>query len=85
MILMIMDIIIIMEKKNNKIRNININVNNARPIKRNSNYYDQDEEEEDDDYNNKNNKLKKGKAPPKTTQNVEMSYLSKNNEDSDSS
>ena len=72
-------------KKNNKIRNININVNNARPIKRNSNYYDQDEEEEDDDYNNKNNKLKKGKAPPKTTQNVEMSYLSKNNEDSDSS
>ena len=68
-----------------KVRNININVNKARPIKRESNYYDNDEEEEDDDYNNKLKQPKKEKVPPKTGQKVEMTYLSKNNDDSDSS
>ena len=64
-------------KQKTKIRNINININKNRPIKRDS--YDQDEVE-NYDINNK----KKTKVPP-NTQKVEMSYLSKNNEDSDSS
>ena len=66
-------------KKNTKIRNINININKKKPIKRDS--YEQDEEN-NYDINNNN---KKAKVPPNNTQQVEMSYLSKNNEDSDSS
>lgn len=61
-------------KKNNKIRNININVNKTKPIKRDS--YDQDDEEYD---------INKKNVKPNVAQKVEMSYLSKNNEDSDSS
>ena len=66
-------------KKNTNIRNINININKKKPIKRDS--YEQDEEN-NYDINNNN---KKAKVPPNNTQQVEMSYLSKNNEDSDSS
>ena len=66
-----------------KVRNININMNKAKPIK--SNYYDNEEEENDDDYNKKLKQAKKEKVPPKTGQQVEMSYLPKNNDDSDSS
>ena len=66
-------------KKNTKIRNINININKKKPIKKDS--YEQDEEN-NYDINNNN---KKAKVPPNNTQQVEMSYLSKNNEDSDSS
>ena len=61
-------------KKNNKIRNININVNKTKQIKRDS--YDQDDEEYD---------MNKKNVKPNVAQKVEMSYLSKNNEDSDSS
>ena len=61
-------------KKNNKIRNININVNKTKQIKRDS--YDQDDEEYD---------INKKNVKPNVAQKVEMSYLSKNNEDSDSS
>ena len=61
-------------KKNNKIRNINININKTKPIKRDS--YDQDDEEYD---------INKKNVKPNAAQKVEMSYLSKNNEDSDSS
>jgi len=73
-------------KNKNRIRNINNNVNKARPIKRES--VDEEEEEEDEDLNKKtNNKIieKKENIPVKTGQKVEMSYLNKNNEDSDSS
>ena len=66
-------------KKKTKIRNINININTKKPIRRET--YDQDEEN-NYDINNNN---KKAKVPPNNTQQVEMSYLSKNNEDSDSS
>ena len=66
-------------KKKTKIRNINININTKKPIRRET--YDQDEEN-NYDINNNN---KKAKVPPNKTQQVEMSYISKNNEDSDSS
>ena len=66
-------------KKKTKIRNINININTKKPIRRET--YDQDEEN-NYDINNNN---KKAKVPPNNTQQVEMSYISKNNEDSDSS
>jgi hypothetical protein len=66
-----------------KVRNININVYKSKPIKRES--YDNDDEEEDDNYNKKLKQSKKEKVPPKTGQKVEMSYLPKNNDDSDSS
>ena len=75
-------------KNKKKVRNINIKVNSARPIKRESTNYDKDEEEEDeDDYKKKlnNNNLKRGKTPPKTAQKIEMTNLSQNNQDSDSS
>jgi hypothetical protein len=65
------------------VRNININVYKSKPIKRES--YDNDDEEEDDNYNKKLKQSKKEKVPPKTGQKVEMSYLPKNNDDSDSS
>ena len=74
-------------KNKNRIRNININVNKAKPIKRET-VSDDEEEEEDEDLNKKmnNNKIqKKENVPVKTGQKVEMSYLSKNDEDSDSS
>ena len=64
-------------QKTRKIRNINININKSRPNKNES--YEQDE----DNFKNINNNKKK--VPPKSTQKVEMSYISKNNEDSDSS
>ena len=73
-------------KKKKKVRNINIKVNSARPIKRESNEYEkEEEEEEDDEYKKKLNNKRREKTPPKTAQKVEMSYLSKNNQDSDSS
>jgi hypothetical protein len=63
----------------NKIRNINIKVNKPKK-NRESSDYDEAEEEED---NKKPFKKQRGKTPPKSGQNVEMSYMSKNN-DSDS-
>ena len=71
-----------------KYRNINYN-NNVKPIKKESiNSDEEEEEDEDDDYKkklNNENSEKKGNVPVKTGQKVEMSYLSKNNDDSDSS
>ena len=66
----------------NKRRNINIRINKAKQKTVSNNYYDRDDEEEDDD-----NQFikKKGRPQPKTGQKVEMSYINKNNEDSDSS
>ena len=64
-------------QKKRKIRNINININKSR-LNKNDNY------EQDDDNNNFSNNNNK-KVPPKSTQKVEMSYISKNNDDSDSS
>ena len=66
-----------------KVQNININVNKARPMKKESNYLDNDEEV--DDYNKKLKQPKKEKVQPRMGQQVEMSYLPKNNDDSDSS
>lgn len=74
-------------KNKNRIRNINNNVNKAKPIKRET-VSDDEEEEEDEDFKKKiNNKkpVKKENVPVKTGQKVEMTYLSKNDEDSDSS
>ena len=71
----------------NKIRNFNNNINKSRPIKKET-YSEDEEEEEDDDYKKKinNKKLeKKENIPVKTGQKVEMTYLSKKDEDSDSS
>ena len=74
-------------KNKNRIRNINNNVNKAKPIKRET--VSDDEEEEEDEKKKKkiNNKkpIKKENVPVKTGQKVEMTYLSKNDEDSDSS
>ena len=72
--------------KNNKKRKINININKSKPS-RESRDYDDDEEEDEDDNDNDNRKSfkkKRGKTPLKSGQKVEMSYLSKNNEESDS-
>ena len=73
-------------KNKNKIRNINNNVYKAKPIKRET-VDDEEEEEEDEkeDIKKKMNNKTKNKIPVKTGQKVEMSYLSKNNDDSDSS
>ena len=74
-------------KNKNKIRNINNNINKSKPIKKET-YSQDEEEEEDEDYKiklNNNKKEKKENIPVKSGQKVEMSYLSKNNEDSDSS
>ena len=68
--------------ENNKTRNINIRVNKAKQKKVSNNYYDRDDEEEEDEDNQINKK--NAKTQPKTGQKVEMSYLSKNNEDFDS-
>ena len=74
----------------NRYRNIKYNSNNSKPIKKESINSDDDEEEEEEEEDNKkklNNKNseRKGNIPVKTGQKVEMSYLSKNNDDSDSS
>ena len=74
-------------KNKNRIRNINNNVYKAKPIKRET-VSDEEEEEEDEDFKKKINKkkiVKKENVPIKTGQKVEMSYLPKNDEDSDSS
>ena len=72
-------------KNKNKLRNINNNVYKAKPIKRET-VDDEEEEEEEEDTKKKNlNNKKSNKTPIKTGQQVEMSYLSKNNDDSDSS
>jgi len=63
-----------------KIRNINIKVNKPKKSRESSDY---DEEEEEED-NKKSFKKQRGKTPPKSGQKVEMSYMSKNNDDSDS-
>jgi hypothetical protein len=70
-----------------KIKNINIKVNRSRLNRRETNDYDKDEDEDDDDDENykKSFKNKRGKTPPKAGQKVEMTYMSKNNDDSDSS
>jgi hypothetical protein len=64
----------------NKIRNINIKVNKPKK-NRESSDYDEEEEEED---NKKSFKKERGKTPPKSGQKVEMSYLTRNNDNSDS-
>ena len=72
-------------KNKNKLRNINNNVYKAKPIKRETVDDEEEEEEEEDTKKKKLNNNKKNKIPIKTGQKVEMSYLSKNNDDSDSS
>ena len=73
---------------NYKKRNINIKVNKTKRKKNNGNYDDEDEDEEvesdDEDKNRKSKRNTKAQVQPKTGQKVEMSYISKNNEDSDS-
>jgi len=66
--------------RKNKVRNINIKVNKPKK-RRESSDYDEEEEEED---NKKSFKKQRGKTPPKSGQKVEMSYMSKNNDDSES-
>ena len=68
-----------------KIKNINIKVNRSRLNRRETNDYDKDEDEDDDENYKKSFKNKRGKTPPKTGQKVEMTYMPKNNDDSDSS
>ena len=70
--------------KNNKKRKINININKSKPSRESRDYDDDEEEDEDDNDNRKSFKKKRGKTPLKSGQKVEMSYLSKNNEESDS-
>ena len=66
-----------------KFRNININVHKAKPIKRESEY--SDDEEEDNNLNKKIKLNKKENEQNKIGQNIEMTNLAPNNEDSDSS
>ena len=66
-------------EKKYKIRNINIKVNKPKKSRESSDY--DDEEEED---NKKSFKKQRGKTPPKSGQKVEMSYMLKNNDDSES-
>ena len=73
----------------NKNNNINIKVNKSRPRLINNNTYDRDINDDNFkgdflDYNKTNKKNNTVQAQPKTEQKVEMSYLSKKNEDSDS-
>ena len=70
--------------KNNKKRKINININKSKPSRESRDYDDDEEEDEDDNDNRKSFKKKRGKTPLKSGQKVEMSYLSKDNEESDS-
>ena len=67
-----------------KLRNININVHKVKSIKRETEYSDE-EEEEDNNYNKKIKQNKKENAQNKIGQNIEMTNLAQNNEDSDSS
>ena len=70
--------------KNKKIRNFNIKVNKSKLNNKDSNDYDEENEEDDDNYK-KSFKKNNAKKPPKSGQKVEMSFISKNNnEDSDS-
>ena len=70
--------------KNKKIRNFNIKVNKSKLNNKDSNDYGEENEEDDDNYK-KSFKKNNAKKPPKSGQKVEMSYISKNNnEDSDS-
>jgi hypothetical protein len=76
-------------KNYNKNNNINIKVNKSRQRLINNNTYDRDINDykvEGDflDYNKTNKKNNTVQVQPKTEQKVEMSYLSKKNEDSDS-
>ena len=66
-----------------KFRNININVHKAKPIKRESEF--SDDEEEDNNLNKKIKLNKKENEQNKIGQNIEMTNLAPNNEDSDSS
>jgi hypothetical protein len=66
--------------KKNKIRNINIKVNKPKRNRESSDY----EEEEEEEDNKKPFKKQRGKTPPRSGQKVEMSYMTKNNQDSDS-
>ncbi len=71
--------------KNKKLKNIKIKVN--KPNKK-DNYYEEEEDDDNDNdnYNYKNTyKNKKGKTPPKTVQKLEMSYMSNNKEEDESS
>lgn len=61
------------------------NINRSKPKKRETIDNEEEEEEEEDNNKIKLNNKKKVNIPVKTGQKVEMSYLSKNNEDSDSS
>ena len=72
-------------KNKNKLRNINNNVYKAKPIKRETVDDEEEEEEEEETKKKKLNNNKKNKIPSKTGQKVEMTYLSKNENDSDSS
>jgi hypothetical protein len=74
---------------NYKNRKINIKVNKSKKNKNNSNYYDKDDDDEefesdDEDRNKKSKRNTNAQVPPKMGQKVEMSYISKKNEDSDS-
>ena len=70
--------------KNKKIRNFNIKVNKSKINNRESTDYDEEDEEDDDNYK-KSFKKNNAKKPPKSGQKVEMTYISKkDNEDSDS-
>ena len=71
-------------KNKNKLRNINNNVYKAKPIKRETVDDEEEEEEEEETKKKKLNNNKKNKIPSKTGQKVEMTYLSKNENDSDS-
>jgi hypothetical protein len=66
--------------KKNKIRNINIKVNKPKRNRESSDY----EEEEEEEDNKKPFKKQRDKTPPRSGQKVEMSYMTKNNQDSDS-
>ena len=69
--------------KNKKLKNIKIKVNKQN---KKDNYYEEDEDDDNDNYNYKNTyKNKKGKTPPKTVQKLEMSYMSNNKEEDESS
>ena len=69
-------------ESNKMYKNININVNKSKNKKDNYNN-NENEQDEDDDNNIQSFKKKREKTPPKTGQKVEMSYMSKNSEDSD--
>ena len=73
----------------NKVKNSNRKMNKSNFKKKATKYNDEDEdedeEEEDEDKNYKKKINKKTKVQPKTEKKIEMSILSKNSDDSDSS